>query len=45
MCDIFSPALPLRLYSLVVEREEKRWELRKRDQHENLEMYPVYQSK
>jgi hypothetical protein len=39
--DIFSPALPLFPYSLVGEREEKRWELRKRDQHENLEVYPA----
>ncbi len=45
MCDIFSLALPLRPYSLVGEREEKRWELHKRDQHENLEMYLAMKSR
>jgi hypothetical protein len=36
--DIFYTALPSRTSSLVGECEEKRWELRKKDQHENLEM-------
>jgi len=45
MQHIFSLALPSRPYSLIGGREEKRWELRRRNQHENLEIYPAMKTR